>query len=62
MEERKSHLRFLGIRDKLEGKKDDFILEDYAMVMSLTKSIMGTKVQYKTTEEWEGIRYIFSSQ
>ena len=45
VEGRKSHLRFLGNRDKSEGKiKDDFILEDYAVFVSLRKKhIIGLK-------------------
>lgn len=45
MEWRKRQLRFLSNRDKSGGKiKDGFILEDYAVVVSLTKkSAMGQK-------------------
>lgn len=45
VEGRKNHLRFLWNRDKSEGKiKDDFILEDCAVVVSLRKKhIIGLK-------------------
>lgn len=54
VEGRKNHLRFLCNRDKSEGKiKDDFNLEDYAVVVSLRKKrIIGLKrVSYETAGE-----------